>query len=156
MLREKLAATFIQFPDYVSTRNWDDVKRFLDLLPRDLPWSIELRHESWFEDHMIHDRVINDLYKRGISVVITDTPGRRDVLHFSLCQPKVIIRFLGQFPSKSDTIRLKSWAERITLWQQRGVNEIYLFIHQAKNISIPDSIHLMERLLWEREHVNLN
>ncbi|MFW7378509.1 MAG: DUF72 domain-containing protein [Oligoflexus sp.] len=144
---ENLGLCFIQFPENFSWKERDLLARLLKHLPQTLRWAVEFRHPSWFHDHMLHDELINFLYRQNIATIISDTPGRRDALHFSLSQDQVMIRFLGQFPSPSDNHRLKAWHRRLSKWQDLGMDRIYFFIHQARHVTIPETCLYMQRLV---------
>lgn len=144
---DKLGLCFIQFPETLGWSERHILANFIKRLPKNLRWAIELRHPSWFSDHMLRDAVIDLFYRYQISAVITDTPGRRDVLHLSLTQPQVMIRFQGHFPSLTDNKRLKDWKPRLKKWQSHGLDQIYFFIHQARVVTIPETCLYMKRLL---------
>lgn len=142
---------FIQMPETFSPAYASLMVNFLKLWPSTLPLALELRHPGWFTDHSMRDDVVNLLYRSKVSTVITDTAGRRDVLHTSLTQPKVMIRFLGnEFPT-TDEMRLTEWADRVLDWAERGLDEIYVFCHQPDNQNIPQTTALFQRLLNERQ-----
>ena len=102
-----------QFPESFSGKKERILKELIDQIPKDFNLAIEFRHKSWFSGPMLQDRVIDYLYLNGKSTVITDTPGRRDVLHMSLTQPQVMVRFLGYFLSGFDEGRLRQWLKKI-------------------------------------------
>ena len=68
--------------------------------------------------------------KRNIIPVITDTPGRRDVVHFNLTNNHLFVRYVGDFSHQSDLERIKSWIEKIRELVQLGVNNIWFYVHQ--------------------------
>ena len=136
---------FMQLPDWFSVSSWDKLCLFTQTWAKRMPLAIELRHPSWFNDHMLLDPVIDLFYRRGISPVITDAPGRRDALHMSLTAPQLMVRFLGCFPSRQDDFRVKAWMQRLEGWSRRGLSEAYFFAHQSKNASIPHTVELALR-----------
>ena len=151
-LQERLGPIFIQCPEHLSPQYWSELLAFCRLLPKSVRWALELRHPGWFRDHMLADELINALYREQIATVITDTPGRRDALHFSLTQPWVIVRFLGQFPQGPDYRRQKLWMQKLTDWQAQGMQALYFFVHQPQTISIVDSTKTAQRALLEVQY----
>ncbi len=148
---EKYGMSFMQLPDYFDVSHAPALGKFLDAWSSRWPLAIEFRHPSWFQDHMLIDPVIDQLYRSRVSAVITDTPGRRDVLHASLMYPQVMIRFVGCFPSRRDEMRLKAWADRLDTWSRAGMDALYFFVHQERHPAIPQNVDYMMRTLLERE-----
>ncbi len=142
--------SFLQLPDWFSPKEAPLLAKLMQAWSQDWPLAIEFRHPAWFSDHMLWNPVIDQLYRHKMSAVITDTPGRRDVLHMSLCHPQVMVRFLGCFPSRQDDHRLCAWADRICQWSEAGLEAVYFFVHQARHSGIPPTVDLMQRLLLER------
>ncbi|MFX0099813.1 MAG: DUF72 domain-containing protein [Candidatus Hodarchaeota archaeon] len=64
-LREKLKLVLIQLPPSFSSRNWDYLAKLLEILPSKHDYAIEFRHETWFKEHTIIDKI-----KRMDNVII--------------------------------------------------------------------------------------
>jgi len=143
----RLGLTFAQFSDRFSPAQLPQLEKFLALWPGDVPLAVELRHPGWFRDHALPDAVVNLFYKRGVASLITDTAGRRDALHFSLTQAKVLVRFQGNEGDPLDEARLKSWGRRIAKWREQHLEEIYFFTHQPGDALIPHTGRLAAREL---------
>jgi uncharacterized protein YecE (DUF72 family) len=141
---DRLGLTFDQFSDYFSPNQMEFLKKFLKAWPKSLPLAVELRHPLWFNHHALLDEVVNLFYRNHVSTVITDTPGRRDVLHLSLTQPKVLVRFQGNEGDASDEERLSEWGDRLRKWSQAHLEEIYFFTHQPEDPNIPGTAKLAE------------
>jgi hypothetical protein len=73
-------------------------------------------------------------------LVITDTPGRRDVLHKWITTNKALIRFNGTGNQKVDEERLLCWLENFQVMQDNGVIEIFLMIHQTNPLEAVKNI----------------
>ena len=82
-------------------------------------------------------------YSNKITTIITDTAGRRDLLHMNLTTPKAFIRFVGA-NHKTDYSRIDEWVNRLINWKNNGVEEISFFLHQ--NIEI-ESVKLAAYLI---------
>ncbi len=152
-LGENLGLVFAQFSETFTPKMSDALAKFVELWPKDLPLAIELRHPNWFQNHSLSDELINFFYRHDIATVITDTPGRRDVLHTSLTQPKVLIRFQGNELHPSDRRRLADWAERLKIWANGSLREIYFFAHQPEELNIPETAYMLLEELARREVV---
>jgi uncharacterized protein YecE (DUF72 family) len=145
-----LGLAFAQFPETFSPYYGSLLVQFLKHWPQDLPLAIEFRHPGWFTPSGLIDDAINLLYRNRVSTVITDTPGRRDVLHLSLTQPKVIVRFQGNELHPTDDERMDLWAERLVAWSKHSLEEIYVFAHQPAEGNIPETARRFRAALARR------
>jgi uncharacterized protein YecE (DUF72 family) len=96
-LGKQLGPIFITHDEKIK---WDDQAEkeffeYLESLPRDITFFIEERWPSFYSDKKLTARYYARLRELGIGAVITDTAGRRDVLHMNLTVPKTFIRFVG-------------------------------------------------------------
>jgi uncharacterized protein YecE (DUF72 family) len=147
---DHLGLSFMQLPEWYGVDQFPHLEAFAAQWPKDFPLAIEFRHPSWFQNAMLLDPVINFLYRNTFATVITDTPGQRGVVHMSLTYPKVLIRFMGVFPSKFDQQRLKAWMDRLEDWARGGMDAIYFAVHQERNAAIPQTVDFIHRYLIEK------
>ncbi len=131
-LDEFLGINFIQFPPFFKTDKLEKLNRFLQKLPRDLDFAIEFRHDSWFENENIKKEWFELFASYNISPVITDTAGRRDVLHQMLTNNKAFIRFTGNNLHPTDYQRIDDWVFHLKDWLSKGVSEIFFFMHEPE------------------------
>lgn len=141
----RLGLTFAQFSDRFGPPQRKLLEKFLLAWPEGIPLAVELRHPGWFRDHALPDEIVNLFYRRKVVALITDTAGRRDVLHFSLTQPKAFIRFQGNEGVPLDEQRLREWAKRLHKWRDHHLEEIYFFTHQPGDERIPATARLAVR-----------
>lgn len=146
---KNLGIVFAQFSERFSPQQFPLLKNFLEQWPQEIPLAIELRHPQWFNHHTLPDELINFFYRLKIATVITDTAGRRDALHLSLTQPKVLIRFQGNNTDSSDFLRLDEWKIRLKKWMDRSLNEIYFFAHQPEDHFIPKTAQYLQTAFEE-------
>lgn len=149
---ENLGTTFAQFSESIRIDQVENIGRWLEQKPKEMPLAVEFRHLSWFKEEGGHgvalqDEVVDLLYRHGVAAVITDSPGKRGVRHLSLTQPLSLIRFNGSELHPSDEVRLAQWADRIVTWKDAGVQEIYFCVHQPGETLIPETVALFRRLL---------
>ena len=86
---------------------FNDLAKFVQYWPKEVPLAIESEikgfnlkmSQSWHEL----------FYENRIIPVITDTPGRRDVLHFNLTNNHLFVRYVGDFSHESDKKRIEQW-----------------------------------------------
>ena len=83
----------------------------------------------------------------GMGAVISDTAGRRDALHMRVTAPFVLVRFGGYEGHASDEARLDAWAQRIASWQNEGLEEFHLLVHQPDSVHTPETSRQFARLV---------
>lgn len=143
---EKLGGTFLQLPDNFKPRHFDRVVKFVEEFPKDIPLSVELRNTEWFSDPVIAEDVYSLFERHGVSNIITDTAGRRDLLHMRLTGRDIVVRYVGANHS-SDYDRLDTWFERIKLWIDSGMQTLYFFVHQNLEQESPHLSNYITRRL---------
>jgi len=135
---DKLGHTFIQFDDRFGTKNLDALKAYLEYLPKDFKACVEFRQEDWFKESVITHDAFEMLREMKVGTVITDTSGRRDVLHMRLTTPVAFIRFVGNNLHSTDYRRIDDWVKRLKLWIDSGIETIYFFIHNHEELNSPE------------------
>jgi len=138
MLDDKLGSCFVQLPPYFGIDRLGLLERFIQRWPTNIPLAVELRHESWFETAAIQRRVFDMLANYGVSTVITDVAGRRDVLHMRATTGTTLIRFVGNGLHESDYSRIDEWVLRLRQWFEEGLSNVYFFSHEPDNILAPE------------------
>ena len=120
---------FAVMANYFRSDKFNDLAKFVQYWPKEVPLAIELRDQSWFNLKM--SQSWHELfYENRIIPVITDTPGRRDVLHFNLTNDHLFVRYVGDFSHESDKKRIEQWVNRISELVGMGVNHIWFYVHQ--------------------------
>ena len=129
-LGDKLGVVFLQLHNNFAPKNWDRLEKFLEEFPKGIPLSLEVRHTDWLNDPEVSERFYALLEKHQVANIITDTAGRRDLLHMRLTTPSAFIRYVGA-NHESDYARLDDWFDRIKSWiDNGGIQDIYFFVHQ--------------------------
>lgn len=129
---DRLGPCLLQFPDYADKRWRRTVFELTRRFPH--PLAIELRHPSWFEDTVSFERLVTYLREHAIGFAMTDTPGRRDVLHMVRTAPFSFIRFLGNNLHPTDFPRVEAWCSRLLEWETQGTLT-YFFLHQPNEVN---------------------
>lgn len=129
-LEEKMELTFLQLHDNFGPKNWDRLEKFIAGFPKEIPLAVEVRHTDWLNDTQVADEFFKLLEDNNVTNIITDTAGRRDLLHMRLTTSKAFIRYVGA-NHESDYTRLDDWFGRIKGWvEMGGLEDIYFFVHQ--------------------------
>lgn len=134
---KKLGTSFIQLGDNFSPKQMDSVVNYLENLPKDFDRALELRHTEWFADERINHEIYEAMKATKTTFIITDTSGRRDVLHTKLTKPEAFIRFVGNGLHPTDFERIDEWIDRIAHWLDSGLHTLYFFIHQHDELHSP-------------------
>lgn len=137
-LRPRMGCCFLQLPPHFAPQNLPALERFLDRWPAHTPLAVEVRHPQFFESGGLGEAWFDVLSARDMVAVITDVAGRRDVCHGVLTAPTAMIRFVGNGLHASDYQRIDAWAERLSMWVEKGVRTIYFFTHEPDNLLAPE------------------
>jgi uncharacterized protein YecE (DUF72 family) len=132
----KLGTAFLQLPPHFGPQRFHLLREYLEGFPREIPLAIEFREENWFKGNAF-DEVCSLLEELQITAVITDTAGRRDVLHQRLTTTTAFIRFTANDLHPTDYPRMQQWALQIAAWQQQGLETLYFFVHSPTHAQMP-------------------
>lgn len=146
-LHEKLAMPFLQMHDNFGPKDFDRVVAFAENWTYEMPLAIEFRHTDWYNDAAVSSRLYELLETHGITNVLVDTAGRRDLMHMRLTTPAAFIRWVGANKHKSDRTRLDEWIARIAAWKKAGLQKLFFFVHQNEEKESPAlAAYFIERL----------
>lgn len=137
-LEEKLGCCFMQLPPHFGIKSLGLLERFFEAWGRAIPLAVEIRHEEIFNNSSNFNCYFNTLEYYGISTVITDVAGRRDVLHQRLTTSTAMIRFVGNALDITDYQRIDDWVLRLKSWFEQGIEEVYFFTHEPDNLLAPE------------------
>jgi uncharacterized protein YecE (DUF72 family) len=151
---EHLGPIFIQVSDSFSPGRKTELFAYLKSLPADLQFFLEVRHPGWFAKEKERDDMFSFLKDNNMGAVITDTAGRRDCAHMHLTIPKVFIRYVGNSLHPTDYTRTDIWIQRMKYWLDKGVEELYFFMHMHDEATSPElTVYLVDKM---NKECNLN
>jgi uncharacterized protein YecE (DUF72 family) len=138
-LGKHLGPCFLQLSDAFAPDSFDVLESYLRALPKDLQVFVELRNTAWFTDIEVRKSVLKLLKSLSVGLVITDTSGRRDLLHMELTIKEAFIRFEGNGKAMldADALRIEEWVKRIKTWVGLGLEKVYFFLHQVDEADTP-------------------
>ena len=87
--------------------------------------------------------------------MITDVAGRRDVLHCSVSNQIVMIRFVGNALHSTDRTRLDEWVQKFGEWFGQGIKQVYLFMHQPEEAGTLELIDYFVEKMNQEYHLEL-
>ncbi|MBC9934946.1 DUF72 domain-containing protein [Chitinophaga qingshengii] len=125
----QLGPVFLQLSEHFSPVRKLNLYKYLEQLPQDIRFYVEVRHPDWFGNAAERETFFRTLHQLGIGVVMTDTPDRRDCLHMTHTIPHLFLRFVTKGGHPLDVTRLHAWKERIDTWKEQGLQDIYFFLH---------------------------
>ncbi|MFT5884202.1 MAG: hypothetical protein ACI9IP_000657 [Arcticibacterium sp.] len=126
---ERLGMSFLQVHDNFKPSNMQRLIDFVSGWSADVPLAVELRNTEWFQDEAVAKEVYEVFEEFNVTNIITDTAGRRDLLHMRLTTPVAFIRYVGA-NHPTDYPRLDDWLDRIESWREAGLEKLYFFVHQ--------------------------
>jgi uncharacterized protein YecE (DUF72 family) len=151
---EHLGPIFLQVNDKFGPKRKDELFTYLQSLPKNLSFFLEVRHPDWFKEPT-SEELFHQLGKLNIGAVITDAAGRRDAAHMHVTVPKTMIRFVGNDTDKTDYERLDDWVTRIKYWIESGLQDIYFFIHSIDEKFAPELAQYFIKELNEKCNAGL-
>ncbi len=144
---KNLGPVFIQVSESFSPNRKNELFAYLQSLPKDLPFFVEVRHPEWFANAAIANELFSTLRQLNMGAVITDASGRRDCAHMYLPVAKTFIRYVGNSLHSSDFTRIDEWVNRIKYWLNKGLSEVYFFMHTHNEATSPDlTVYLVDKL----------
>jgi len=144
---ENLGTIFVQVSDSFSPNRRKELFDYLASLPKDLQFFLEVRHPGWFAKEDVQKELFETLSGLNIGAVITDTAGRRDCAHMHLTVPKTFIRYVGNSLHPTDYTRCDVWVKRMKYWLEKGIQELYFFMHMHDEATSPElTVYLVDKM----------
>jgi uncharacterized protein YecE (DUF72 family) len=125
-----LGQLLLQLGEAFSPKNYNQLASYLKSLNDTEKVALEVRNKNWFGDPVSRAALFDLLRKTNVGTVISDTAGRRDVVHMELTTPVAYIRFAGNGLHQTDYSRIDSWVERLRVWKELGLKSVWFYIHQ--------------------------
>jgi uncharacterized protein YecE (DUF72 family) len=155
----RLGPSFLQLSDRYGPEQAAVLQQYVRQLPEGFRVAVELRSENWFGPAARLRAPVLETFQLfgelGIGTVITDVAGRRDVLHMRLTTPVAFIRFVTNGLHPKDYVRADAWVERIRTWAEKGLQEVYFFVHSPEELTSPEMMSYVIGRMNERCGVGL-
>ena len=135
-LEEKLGMVFLQMHNNFKPKDFDRVEKFVREFPKVIPLAVEVRNNEWITAPEVAGNFYQLLEEHGVTNVLVDTAGRRDLLHMRMTSPTAFVRYVGA-NHPTDYKRLDEWIGRIKTWKDLGLQNLYFFIHQNVELESP-------------------
>jgi len=153
--RERLGTTFLQLAPSFSSRHFEQLAQFLNQLPSNWSWSVEVRHPDWFDegkwesrldallrDHQI-DRVLFDSRPLNAWEATDDTESVSQSrkpklpLRWTVTGTRPMLRLIGRNAVAEVDPYWEEWAERIAGWIRDGLEPL-IFTHAPDDAFAPE------------------
>ena len=142
-----LGPNFLMLPETYAPVKKEMLINYLESFPPASPLFVEFRHPGWFSDKKVLKEIFDELRRLKIGTVITDTAARRDCCHMHLTVPKSFVRFTGNSLHATDYTRCDAWVKRIKTWIDKGLEELYFFMHMHDEAKSPElTVYLVDKL----------
>jgi uncharacterized protein YecE (DUF72 family) len=134
----QLGPAYLQVSEAFTPQQKEALYNYLASLPSGTSYFLELRHPGWFSTAAQADELFQTLMALNIGLVITDTPGRRDLVHMQLTVPKLFLRFVCNDVHPTSFSRTDAWIQQLQKWVNGGLEEAYVFLHPGHDAAIPE------------------
>lgn len=166
-LEQRLGPIWLQLPASFSPLQLDQLQAFLDALPGDYRYAVEVRHLDFFRKDD-HERRLNRLlHGRGVERTIFDSrglfaSGNTDVATLDAQQKKPrlpvhaialgqqpTVRFIAGMDNQQSLRWLQPWVSKCVQWLGEGRSPI-MFMHTPDNRLAPELARLFHAQLAQR------
>ncbi|MEX1212138.1 MAG: DUF72 domain-containing protein [Balneolaceae bacterium] len=154
-LRTRLGPFHLQLSERFSHEQMGDLERFLEQLPAEYSYAVEVRHPDFF-DNGRQERYLEELLRQlNMDRVIFDTRRLHDMKssdpsvleakrkkptappRFRTTGSRPFLRYVGGNRWIDNEAWLKEWAIMVANWIREGLHP-YIFIHSPDKVSAPE------------------
>jgi uncharacterized protein YecE (DUF72 family) len=129
-MKQKAGTSFLLLQNNFSAKRLTELEKFIQYLPVEQEYAFEIRNPELNQTSELGSL----LNQYNIAHVITDTAGRRDVIHQMITNNTAYIRFVGNGLITTDYERIDKWVRKLDEWIKKGLNKIYFMIHQPDQL----------------------
>jgi uncharacterized protein YecE (DUF72 family) len=133
-----LGPAFLQLSEAFSPQHKHALYDYLAGLPVHTSFFLEVRHPAWLADAAEAAELFQTLTALNMGLVLTDTPGRRDLVHMRLTVPRLFLRFVCNGLHPTSISRADAWIHQLQDWLERGLQEASIFLHPGNDAAIPE------------------
>jgi uncharacterized protein YecE (DUF72 family) len=159
-----LGPSFLQLPSGFSGYHVDDLVGYLERLPRQFPYAVELRHHDYFDSGAAEDQLNRVLAELGIDRVILDSrplfsaPAEDEFeeasqarkpqvpVHLVLTGTRPLVRLIGRDDLRRLTPWILQWSRTTAKWIHGGMTP-YIFTHTPDERFAPQFARLFHEEL---------
>ncbi|MDN0086667.1 DUF72 domain-containing protein [Yersinia nurmii] len=161
-LNQRIGQLWLQLPAAFGPNELPRLFHFLDRLPRDFNYGVEVRHPAFFAKGEAERALNQGLHQRQVNRVILDsrpihsaaptTAAVRDAqnkkpklpVHAVVTGHQPLVRFIGGDRLDENLNLFAPWLQKLPVWEQQ--HQTYLFIHTPDNGDSPQQA----QKIWQR------
>ncbi|MBV8875354.1 MAG: DUF72 domain-containing protein [Metakosakonia sp.] len=158
-LETRIGQYWLQLPATFGPRDLPALWAFLDTLPADFTYGVEVRHPEFFAKGETELSLNRGLHQRGVNRVILDSrpihsaiPHSEAVIDAQRKKPKLpvhalvtaqnpLIRFIGSDDMEQNRQLFSVWLEKLPQWEKQSTP--YLFLHTPDNGQSPELVDVL-------------
>ncbi len=151
---DRLGPAFLQLPPYFSGARLGELQRFLEWLPEEFAFAVEVRHDDFYSGSSIEDELNATLESRAVDRVLFDSrplfsrppsdeaetisQGRKPKLAYrdTVTAERPILRLIGRNSLEETRPWILAWAIRVAEWIRDG-RMPYVFAHTPDDAFAP-------------------
>lgn len=139
-LAHKLGITFLQLSENFTKKREGELVSFIKKYRTHYsePLTIEVRDSELLNS----ENFISVCAQNKISIIVTDTPGKRDLVHCYLTTNILFVRFVGDDLNQFDLDRIQYWKNLIK-GNSKYLSEVYFFFHIADKSKVMEAQKLL-------------
>jgi uncharacterized protein YecE (DUF72 family) len=160
-LAGRIGQYWLQLPATFGPRDLPALWSFLDALPREFTYGVEVRHQAFFGKGEAEIALNRGLHERGVNRVILDSrpvhsaiPHSEAIIDAQRKKPKVpvhaivtahnpMVRFIGSDNMQQNQALFAVWLQTLPKWEQTTTP--YLFLHTPDIAQAPQLVDV----LWQ-------
>lgn len=155
-LRSKLGSFLIQLPPSFGSRELPALVNFLEMLPSEFRYAVEVRHRDFFRYDRVEERLDQILTEHQVDRVILDARGlhqamaqeddqhteqtqmRKPLLpiHYTTTSARPLVRYISHPVLEQNIERWHHWVHVLSHWTNKGQRP-YFFMHAPNNTYAP-------------------
>lgn len=158
-LANRIGQYWLQLPAAFGPSALPALWNFLDSLPKDFAYGVEVRHPAFFEKGADEQALNRGLHQRGVNRVILDSrpvhsanPHNEAIRDAQRKKPKVpvhalvtasnpLVRFIGSDDMQQNLTFFDVWLKTLPKWEQKTTP--YLFLHTPDIGEVQDLVHTL-------------
>ncbi len=153
LLGDRRGPAFLQLPPNFGSRNLQSLISYLDSLPSEFRYAVEVRHPDFFSTPA--EAALDEaLRARGVARVLFDVRGLRSAepgdeatitaqerkpnvpARFTRTAPFTFVRFIAHPKVEANAELLEDWAGRASGWLAAG-DDVFFFLHSPTDVLSP-------------------
>jgi uncharacterized protein YecE (DUF72 family) len=165
LLGKRLGPFLIQLPPTFGIRELPSLEAYLDALPSDFEYAVEVRHKELFLQEHAEDHLNDILSSRGVDRVVFDARGVHSAtsddeftteaqtrkpnlpIRYETTGPRPFVRFISHPTLERNLDMWSHWAHVLAGWMNEGQTP-YFFMHVPNNLHAPQFARTFHEMVY--------